>query len=488
MKYNISVIILIISILFFGIYNTYELIQETNTNQKNQLISEMEETKDKFNKWIITKKVIIDTSKDILDNLEYEEIVKMKTNNAFLNINSNNQDISEIYIGLSDGGFVTGSDWIPPDDYDPRQRGWYIDAISKDKTIISDIYVDRETGKKLVTISSPLYIDDLLVGVMAADIFLDNINGYLKSQLLDGTGYAYIVNEEGEILVHTGDKSLVEKSVYNIDVQGYIDFFEKAQNTSKSISGSYTIDDRNVNGVLQKIEGIDWYIGISAEKDFALENLNYNRKYIKIIVINIMLALIISLSIFCIIKTKKKLKLENIGLSMDNSIDYLTGAYNRRYFEKYLEIIWKESKNNTQLSALMIDIDHFKKYNDTYGHQKGDDILKIVVDTINEKIRDDDTLIRYGGEEFLILLKDTSIKEAEIVAKKIKEAVYNKKIENRKTSLGILTISIGVSNALPKKNTNKKDFIKEADEALYKAKEKGRNKVCVYKDIKKEID
>ncbi len=483
MKHNTAVIILVVSILFLGIYNTYELVQETNINQKNQLISEMEEKKDKFNKWIITKKVILDTAKDIVDNFSYEDIVKMNINNTLLDINNKDEDISEMYIGLKDGSFVTGSDWIPPDDYDPRQRSWYIEALSKDKTIISNIYTDRETGEELVTISSPLYIDEEIVGVIAADVFMNNINEYLQSQLLDNNSYAYIINENGEILVHTKDKSLIKKSIYSINIEGYVDFFEKAKDSSNSISGSYTIDGRNVNGVLQKIEGIDWYIGISAEKDFGIENLTNSGKYIEITVINLLLALIISLSIFNIIRTKKKLKLENIGLSLDNSIDYLTGAYNRRYYEKYLNIIWEESKNNTQISALMIDIDHFKKYNDTYGHQKGDDILKIVADTINKNIRDDDTLIRYGGEEFLILLKDTNIGEAKIVAEKIKEAVYNKKIENKNTALGILTISIGVSSVLPKKNIIKEDFIYEADEALYKAKEMGRNRVCLCKKI-----
>ena len=490
MKHNTSVIILIISILFLGIYNSYELIQETNINQKNQLISEMEETKDKFNRWIITKKVILDTAKDIVDNFDYEEIIKMNINNNLLNINEMNEDISEIYIGLNDGGFVTGSDWTPPDDYDPRQRSWYKEALSKDKTIISNIYTDRETGEKLVTISSPLYIDKEIAGVIAADVFLNNINGYLENQLLGNNSYAYIINESGKILVHTKDKSLVEKSIYNINIEGYISFFEKAKETSNSISGSYTINGSNINGVLQKIEGIDWYIGISAEKDYGLENLTDSKKYFIIIIINLFLTLIISLAVFNIIKTRKKLKSENLGLSLDNSIDYLTGAYNRRYLDQYLNIKWEETENSKNISSLMIDIDHFKKYNDTYGHQKGDDILKIVADTINDNIRNNDILIRYGGEEFLILLNDISIEESEIVAKKIKEAVYNKKIENKNTSLGILTISVGVSSVLPNKNVSKEDFIKEADEALYKAKEKGRNKVFVYigKDNYKEVD
>jgi len=450
----------------------------------------MEETKDKFNRWIITKKVILDTAKDIVDNFDYEEIIKMNINNNLLNINEMNEDISEIYIGLNDGGFVTGSDWTPPDDYDPRQRSWYKEALSKDKTIISNIYTDRETGEKLVTISSPLYIDKKIAGVIAADVFLNNINGYLDNELLSNNSYAYIINESGKILVHTKDKSLVEKSIYNINIEGYISFFEKAKETSNSISGSYTINGSNINGVLQKIEGIDWYIGISAEKDYGLENLTDSKKYFIIIIINLFLTLIISLAVFNIIKTRKKLKSENLGLSLDNSIDYLTGAYNRRYLDQYLNIKWEETENSKNISSLMIDIDHFKKYNDTYGHQKGDDILKIVADTINDNIRNNDILIRYGGEEFLILLNDISIEESEIVAKKIKEAVYNKKIENKNTSLGILTISVGVSSVLPNKNVSKEDFIKEADEALYKAKENGRNKVFVYigKDNYKEVD
>jgi diguanylate cyclase (GGDEF)-like protein len=464
--------------MIFGLYNTNEIIEESNINQRNELISDLKKTTENFNKWLFSKKVILNTSKDLVDNFKYSEIITDKTNNKFLNINDQDEDISEIYIGLENGSFVTGSDWIPPEDYDPRLRVWYKSALSKNKTIISDIYTDRETGEKLVTISSPLFIENKLVGVIAADVFLNNINDYLENQLLSESSYAYIIDIEGNILIHTKHKDLVGKNIDELEVENYSDLFNRAKENSKGVSGSYSINNISVNGVLEKIEGIEWFIGISAEKDVEIDSITHSKRYIEIITINLILGLIIALCIFNIIQIKRKLKLENLGLEIDNKIDYLTGVFNRRYLNNYLKGIWEESEDNKYVSALMIDIDYFKKYNDTYGHLKGDEVLRLVANTIKETVRSEDVIVRYGGEEFLLLLKDTSEKDAKTVAKKIKEAIYDEGIENKNTPLGTITVSIGISSVKPSKNKDRQEFIQKADKALYRAKESGRNKIC----------
>ena len=149
-------------------------------------------------------------------------------------------------------------------------------------------------------------------------------------------------------------------------------------------------------------------------------------------------------------------------------IDPLTGIYNRRHFDDMFNRIYNEAKNsNVNFSLMIIDIDHFKKFNDTYGHDVGDKVLKTVVDKIKSNIRKNlDMFFRFGGEEFVILTSDS--KDGAIrLAKKLNQLEY-KDVEK-------ITISIGVSSY--HKGMSKDELIKAADNNLYKAKENGRNQV-----------
>lgn len=156
--------------------------------------------------------------------------------------------------------------------------------------------------------------------------------------------------------------------------------------------------------------------------------------------------------------------------------DPLTGLYNRRFFE---EISKKLAANilrrNSILGILMIDIDYFKKVNDTYGHDVGDKVIKTIADTIQKSIRESDYVIRWGGEEFLVLLMDVQSGFSEKVAEKIRKNVEDKPIEFTGGTLR-KTVSIGVAE-FPIDTNQIWECIKYADVALYKAKETGRNKV-----------
>lgn len=137
--------------------------------------------------------------------------------------------------------------------------------------------------------------------------------------------------------------------------------------------------------------------------------------------------------------------------------DALTRVYNRRRFTADMEEL------DTTITLLMVDIDYFKKVNDTEGHQKGDEILYAVAQTLEKYIRKADTVYRYGGEEFAVILPDTDSSQAKKVMEKLREKVEEE--------TGV-TISIGAAQGYH-------DLLKSADDALYKAKESGRN-CCVY--------
>ena len=160
--------------------------------------------------------------------------------------------------------------------------------------------------------------------------------------------------------------------------------------------------------------------------------------------------------------------------------DPLTGAFNRRH---YMELMLREQRRaeryNAVFSVLMIDIDHFKRVNDTYGHQIGDQAIQAMAGACQKALRPTDLLARYGGEEFIITLTHTDQPGAAKVAERLREAVSE---INLQTEQGVLkiTISIGVSTFF--KRSLLEEIIGRADQALYQAKSAGRNRVCLSPD------
>ncbi len=168
------------------------------------------------------------------------------------------------------------------------------------------------------------------------------------------------------------------------------------------------------------------------------------------------------------------------------NVDGLTEAYNHRYFQNFLDREIKRADRNTYtLSVVMIDIDHFKKFNDTYGHQVGDYILRQFSDIARETLREYDLFARYGGEEFVMVLPETNAVDAETVAEKLRSIIASHTFENELETYHI-TASFGVADMTPSEDQfSKSDLIGFADEALYSAKKKGRNRVSVYAGKKK---
>jgi diguanylate cyclase len=162
----------------------------------------------------------------------------------------------------------------------------------------------------------------------------------------------------------------------------------------------------------------------------------------------------------------------------DSLRDPLTEIGNRKLFDVELARVTSEAEeSNAPLSMLMIDIDHFKKFNDTYGHLIGDQVLRLVAHTLIENLKGRDIIARYGGEEFVILLPNTDVASAEKVANQLRTSLGTKQIKRKNTNetLGVVTISLGAAEFCPKETLDA--FIARADAALYDAKQTGRNKV-----------
>jgi diguanylate cyclase len=159
--------------------------------------------------------------------------------------------------------------------------------------------------------------------------------------------------------------------------------------------------------------------------------------------------------------------------------DFLTGVFNRKALDRMMDDLARFSEeNSTPLCLLMIDIDHFKKFNDTYGHLIGDEVLKMVSKILTNTLKGKDVVARFGGEEFAVLLPSTPLDGALIVADLLRKAISSKELKRRDTgdTIGKITVSIGVAAYRPNEDTIPV-FIKRADEALYRSKELGRNRV-----------
>lgn len=171
---------------------------------------------------------------------------------------------------------------------------------------------------------------------------------------------------------------------------------------------------------------------------------------------------------------------ENLAkVTTESERDFLTGVFNRKALDvRMSESIAQCKAENHDLCLLMVDVDHFKAFNDKYGHLIGDEVLKIVAKALTDSVKGKDIVARYGGEEFAVLLPNTPLGGAMIVAESIRKAIATKELKRKDTgeNYGQITVSIGVAIHQPASDTIPL-LIKRADDALYRAKKSGRN--CV---------
>ena len=183
-------------------------------------------------------------------------------------------------------------------------------------------------------------------------------------------------------------------------------------------------------------------------------------------------------------EANRQLQSANHQLKLLANLDGLTQIANRRRFDDYLTVEWQRHLREKQpLALILIDIDYFKRYNDHYGHQGGDDCLIKVAQTI-AKIpqRPTDLVARYGGEEFAVILPHTNSEGALIVAEEIREAIANLSIPHQNSAISDrITLSMGIASEIPTGEQSLEVLISYADQALYTAKSQGRNQAIAYK-------
>jgi two-component system chemotaxis family response regulator WspR len=179
-------------------------------------------------------------------------------------------------------------------------------------------------------------------------------------------------------------------------------------------------------------------------------------------------------------QSQQQLLEANLELQRLTNVDALTGVSNRKHFNEYIEMEWKRAiRDQSSLSVLMIDVDDFKRYNDTYGHLAGDEVLRTVAEATRKSLgRSADLAARFGGEEFVIILPATSLEGTKAVGEKLCRSVENLQVPHSASTIGgFLTVSVGGASTIPQLGDSFLALMETADVALYEAKKSGKNRV-----------
>ena len=273
----------------------------------------------------------------------------------------------------------------------------------------------------------------------------------------------YFIDAEGEVTLH----GLSYNGPDNIRKVPGLSKHATQILTSPSNALTYKDKGKTIYVNSRLVPEFEWYLLVMQDEDPA-ESRILNTLMINLAVSLVVTAIVLLLANLTIGGYQRRL--EDMATT-----DKLTGAANRQVFDMLFNQCVKQAKRrDTQLSAIMFDIDHFKKVNDTYGHATGDLTLKAVTRTAKRHIRESDILCRWGGEEFLILLTDCNLEQAHIVAEKIRQNIEtdNNVVHNGQTIC--VTASFGVTQL--EKEETVSDFTRRADGALYVAKDNGRNR------------
>ena len=333
-----------------------------------------------------------------------------------------------------------------------RRRNWLAEAVEKFNESLKNLDAE-DFWSQLTRLSA-----ELMRAERSSLLIFDEKNGSLTVKAATGLTAERITDKSEKIgervarIVLNNGKPVVVGDVGKLGLQpAPADWKYK---TNSFISYPFTIGSRRVGilNVTDKADGVPY-----GESDLELLD-----------AIAPQLAVLID---------RADLKTRAGALEQLSVTDALTGLLNRRYLEERLsEEIKRSNRYGYPMSFMMIDVDHFKSYNDAFGHTEGDKALKLVANCFRETLRGADVAARYGGEEFSILLPQTTSSEAENIAERVREHIQATKFPNR-----AITVSIGIASCCLELNSAH-ELIVAADAALYEAKRKGRNRVQTYEN------
>ena len=309
---------------------------------------------------------------------------------------------------------------------------------------------------------------------------LDNLFADLPNRLntgiliLDKNFNILMWNRFLEVHANKSDKQVIGKSIFTIFPELPRKWFER------KLSSVIQLKNQTFCGWGQRhhLFELSHSRPITTDSDFMAQNCTFLPIEVEGEVERICI-LIEDVTDVCHYQTQLNKALNELALS--NRIDGLTQAFNRKHWEECLASEFsRATRYKQELALVMLDLDQFKLLNDTYGHQGGDKVLIETTEVINELLRMGDLFGRYGGEEFAVILPNTELTGAHDVAERIRKTIENNAIEYQGKNINV-TVSIGIA-VMNEYDARYEDIISRADIALYKAKNSGRNQVCVSKE------
>lgn len=419
--------------------------------------------------------------------------------------------LTNIIFGSADKSFIIDSSSkklnIPPD-YDPTLSHWYLGALDSKEYYLSEEFNYLGMKHPVIALSKKIVLDGEVKGVLSGVLDISTLTNSIREYKIGDNGSFFILDYQNKVLVNISNNN---NNVNN----KYID--QKILPTMDNDVINFETPNGLVYCYIHYIERLGLFsIGTVLEKD--LNSSIYELVRYTLIMVSIITGIIIALLSFItknlekslnnlsyiinnishgkcskdikkltkIIDDKSELKFLRDSITFMNSeimkrelqlkfvaeTDQLTEIYNRRAILKFLKMEIERSKNfQTEYILIMFDLDRFKRLNDSYGHLFGDQVLKKICKVISGDIKKIDKFGRYGGEEFLILLPDTKLKEGSSIANRLRQKVESLKWKDDV----VVTISMGVIGNV--KNDTLDLALERVDKLLYKAKDNGRNKV-----------
>jgi len=343
----------------------------------------------------------------------------------------------------------------------------------------------RENGEWIIPISRR--VNDQsgnFQGVLMAGIRMSYFDQFFKSFSLDDSGIMFLALTDGTLLARRPfDEALINSSVAHGEI--YQTLLPNA-NAGTAMLNSVVDGVTRLYGYRQ-LASYPLVVSAATSQDTILRGWHDRAFQSSVIVALVVLGIGLFGWVFIHQvrdgeRIEKNLRKAQLALEQIATHDSLTGLANRRLFERSLDIEFaRGARQVSPVSLIMLDIDFFKRYNDAYGHVAGDQCLAQVAQVVKTCCqRKSDLAVRYGGEEFAVLLPDTDINGALAIAGQIRRSVIDKHIIHSGSPTGYLTVSLGCYAFIPHGNDSPQVFIQRADAALYQAKNAGRNRATVY--------
>jgi len=393
---------------------------------------------------------------------------------------------------------------------------WYSMTFEEEKEYNLNISYEPNLNVTNLRINVPVFDSNYKpIGIVGTDV---NISVFVDSvyQNYSGNAKLYFFKVDGEI-TGANDAALVEKKANIIEVLGRTgtEIIAKTKGLKIDKEVEYYFEAKNKKQMVAvgSIPDLNWYI--TATHPIVVGNFLRGMAILFGIMMVIVFVIFVIFNIFVLgmleplnrmVKTINQTlfdwelkpygdnyhsdEIGTLGEFLNITIiDQLTGVYKRRYMDGHLKKVIKSlDRTNTNLSLLLIDIDYFKKYNEVYGHDAGDNCLRIIASTLIQCVsRDIDFVARYGGEEFAIILPNTDKNGLHMIAKKLLEKIRDCKIPHKASHIAdYVTVSIGGTTSVVKHLQQAQDYIKSADKALYESKKNGRDRYT-YENFEERI-